>query len=128
MNVIPKLKKLKPPRRWGGRKTIARLLATRSCLLFPTFKQAVVLLMVTLNIASAAIRNETPAYRYRKLQSLHSFQFLNAQRIKPNEIHPQLTEVYGEPCLDVKNVYKWCREFSAGAGLYHKEICVEFFH
>jgi len=40
--------------------------------------------------------------------------FLNAKGVKPIEIHHQLTEVYGESCMDVKNVHKWCREFTAG--------------
>jgi len=40
--------------------------------------------------------------------------FLNAKGVKPIKIHRQLTEVYGESCMDVKNVRKWCREFTAG--------------
>ncbi|XP_029657317.1 uncharacterized protein LOC115231436 [Octopus sinensis] len=47
--------------------------------------------------------------------------FLNAKGIKPIEIHRQLTEVYDEWCMDVKNVGKWCREFAAGCTEIHDE-------
>lgn len=47
--------------------------------------------------------------------------FLNAKGVKPIEIHRQLTEVYGESCMDVKNVRKWCREFTAGRTEIHDE-------
>ena len=47
--------------------------------------------------------------------------FLNAKGVKPIEIHRQLTEGYGESCMDVKNVRKWCREFTAGRTEIHDE-------
>jgi len=47
--------------------------------------------------------------------------FLNAKGVKPIEIHCQLTEVYGESCMDVKNVRKWCREFTADRTEIHDE-------
>jgi len=47
--------------------------------------------------------------------------FLNAKGVKPFEIHRPLTEVYGESCIDVKNVHKWCREFTAGRTEIHDE-------
>ena len=47
--------------------------------------------------------------------------FLNAKGVKPIEIHRQLTEVDGESCTDVKNVRKWCREFTAGRTEIHDE-------
>ncbi|UYV63250.1 hypothetical protein LAZ67_2003551 [Cordylochernes scorpioides] len=37
------------------------------------------------------------------------------------EIHRQLVEVYGEMCMDVKNVRKGCREFSEGRENVHDE-------
>jgi hypothetical protein len=39
---------------------------------------------------------------------------LHAKIISPIEIHHQSEEVYGEKCMDVKNVRKWGREFSVG--------------
>lgn len=39
--------------------------------------------------------------------------FLNAKGVKLIEIY-QLREVYGQSCMEVKNVCKWCREFTAG--------------
>lgn len=36
--------------------------------------------------------------------------FLSAKGPQPIEIHLQLVEVYGESCLDVKNVRKGCRQ------------------
>jgi len=47
--------------------------------------------------------------------------FLNAKCVKPIEIHRQLMEVYGDSCKDVKNVCKWCREFTAGHTEIHDE-------
>lgn len=42
--------------------------------------------------------------------------FLNAlfhefreKGIQPIEIHRQLAEMYGEKCMDIKNVRKWCK-------------------
>ncbi|KAJ8958100.1 hypothetical protein NQ318_006028 [Aromia moschata] len=46
---------------------------------------------------------------------------LNAEKVSPIEIHYQLVEVYGEKCMDVKNVRKWCREFSEGRENVHDE-------
>ncbi|GLV40064.1 hypothetical protein CBL_02949 [Carabus blaptoides fortunei] len=40
---------------------------------------------------------------------------------RPPDIHRQLVEVYGEKCMDVKNVRKWCREFSEGRENVHDE-------
>ncbi|UYV72291.1 hypothetical protein LAZ67_9002474 [Cordylochernes scorpioides] len=37
------------------------------------------------------------------------------------EIHRQLVEVYGEKCMDIKNVRKWCREFNEGRINVHDE-------
>ena len=47
--------------------------------------------------------------------------FLNAKGVKPIEIHRQLMEVYGESCMDVKNIREWCREFTAGRTKIHDE-------
>jgi len=47
--------------------------------------------------------------------------FLNAKGVKPIEIYRQLTEVYGESYMDVKNFRKWCREFTAGRTEIHDE-------
>ncbi|KAF2890947.1 hypothetical protein ILUMI_15226, partial [Ignelater luminosus] len=40
--------------------------------------------------------------------------FLNEKGVKLIEVKHQLEEVYGKSCMDVKNVRKWCREFTAG--------------
>ncbi|UYV84185.1 hypothetical protein LAZ67_X001466 [Cordylochernes scorpioides] len=32
-------------------------------------------------------------------------------RVPPIEINRQLVEVYGEKCMEVKNVRKWCQSF-----------------
>ncbi|UYV62545.1 OGG1 [Cordylochernes scorpioides] len=47
--------------------------------------------------------------------------FLNAKNNSPVEIHRQLVEVYGEKCMDIKNVRKWCREFNEGRINVHDE-------
>lgn len=47
--------------------------------------------------------------------------FLNAKKLQPVEIHRQLQEVYGESCISVQHVRKWCREFSNGRTDIHDE-------
>ncbi|UYV70239.1 hypothetical protein LAZ67_7002260 [Cordylochernes scorpioides] len=47
--------------------------------------------------------------------------FLNAKNNSPLEIHRQLVEVYGEKCMDIKNVQKWCRKFNEGRMNVHDE-------
>lgn len=47
--------------------------------------------------------------------------FLNEKGVKPIENHRQLTEVYGETCMDVNNVRKWCRKFTAGRLKIHNK-------
>lgn len=47
--------------------------------------------------------------------------FLNAKKVSPIDIYRQLVEVYGEKCMDIKNVRKWCREFSEGRKNVHDE-------
>ncbi|UYV68231.1 hypothetical protein LAZ67_5003531 [Cordylochernes scorpioides] len=47
--------------------------------------------------------------------------FLSAKNNSPVEIHRQLVEVYGEKCMDIKNVRKWCREFNEGRINVHDE-------
>ncbi|UYV80314.1 hypothetical protein LAZ67_18002373 [Cordylochernes scorpioides] len=42
-------------------------------------------------------------------------------RLQPVEIPRQLVEVYGEKCMDIKNVRKWCREFNEGRINVHDE-------
>ena len=49
-------------------------------------------------------------------------QFLNAKGNTPTEIDHQLTEVYGETCMDIKNIRKWCREFPFGRWKTNREI------
>ncbi|UYV74122.1 hypothetical protein LAZ67_11002179 [Cordylochernes scorpioides] len=47
--------------------------------------------------------------------------FLNAKNNSSVEIHLQLVEVYGEKCMDIKNVRKWSREFNEGRINVHDE-------
>ena len=47
--------------------------------------------------------------------------FLNVKVNTPIEIHHQLTEVYGESCMDIKSIRKWCREFTFGRTEFHDE-------
>jgi transposase len=39
------------------------------------------------------------------------------------DIHSQLCEVYGEKCMSVQHVRKWCREFKYGHIDVHDEQC-----
>jgi len=47
--------------------------------------------------------------------------FLNAKGIPPVDIHRQLMQVYGDKCMYVQNVLKWCWEFSDGRKKVHDE-------
>ena len=47
--------------------------------------------------------------------------FLHAKKLKAVEIHKQLIEIYGETCISVQHVRKWCREFSKGRTDIHDE-------
>ena len=47
--------------------------------------------------------------------------FLCAKDTTPIEIYRQLCEVYGQQCMDIKNVRKWCREFKNGRTDVHDE-------
>jgi len=64
---------------------------------------------------------ELPLAAPAKCEVRAVIRFLNAKGVNPIEIHRQLTEVYGESCMDVKNVRKWCREFPAGRTEIHVE-------
>ena len=67
------------------------------------------------------LRMELPLRVTAKCEVRAVIRFLNAKGTEPIEIHRQLTEVYGESCMDVKNVRKWCREFAAGRTEIHDE-------
>lgn len=45
----------------------------------------------------------------------------HSKKVPPIEIHRQLVEVYGEKCIDVKNVRKWCRKFSGSRENVHND-------
>lgn len=64
---------------------------------------------------------ELPLNATAKCEVRAVIRFLNAKGVEPIEIHRQLTEVYGQSCMDVKNVRKWCREFTAGRTEIHDE-------
>lgn len=64
---------------------------------------------------------ELPITKTAKCEIRAVIWFLNAKGTKPIEIHRQLVEVYGESCMDIKNVRKWCREFESGRTVIHDE-------
>ena len=64
---------------------------------------------------------ELPITKTAKCEIRAVIRFLNAKGTKPIEIHRQLVEVYGESCMDIKNVRKWCREFESGRTAIHDE-------
>ena len=47
--------------------------------------------------------------------------FLNAKGVSPIDIHRQLTEVYGDKCIAVQHVRKWCRKFTGCCTEIHDE-------
>jgi len=64
---------------------------------------------------------ELPLSSPAKCELRSVIRFLNAKKNSPVEIHRQLVEVYGEKCMDIKNVRKWCREFNEGRINVHDE-------
>ncbi|UYV71056.1 hypothetical protein LAZ67_8001560, partial [Cordylochernes scorpioides] len=57
---------------------------------------------------------ELPLSSPAKCELRSVIRFLNAKNNSPVLIHRQEVEVYGEKCMDIKNVRKWCREFNEG--------------
>ncbi|GBL93465.1 hypothetical protein AVEN_59668-1 [Araneus ventricosus] len=47
--------------------------------------------------------------------------FLNANNVKPAEIHRQLVEIYGENVITDRMVRKWVRQFNDGCTNVHDE-------
>jgi len=48
--------------------------------------------------------------------------FFYAERLAPFDSHRKLKQVFGQNCMDVKNVRKWCRQFASGReNVHHKE-------
>ncbi|UYV64397.1 hypothetical protein LAZ67_3000524 [Cordylochernes scorpioides] len=64
---------------------------------------------------------ELPLSSPAKCELRSVIRFLNAKNNSPVEIHRQLVEVYGEKCMDIKNVRKWCWEFNEGRISVHDE-------
>ncbi|UYV66463.1 hypothetical protein LAZ67_4001752 [Cordylochernes scorpioides] len=64
---------------------------------------------------------ELPLSSPAKCELRSVIRFLNAKNNSPVEIHRQLVEVYGEKCMDIKNVRKWCRDFNEGRINVHDE-------
>jgi hypothetical protein len=64
---------------------------------------------------------EFPIAVFTRCEIRSVIRFLNARRVPPIEIHRQLTQVYGEDCIAVQHVRKWCREFSGGRTKIHDE-------
>ncbi|UYV81055.1 hypothetical protein LAZ67_19002666 [Cordylochernes scorpioides] len=75
----------------------------------------------TLSRCLAAFAMELPLSSPAKCELRSVIRFLNAKNNSPVEIHRQLVEVYGEKCMDIKNVRKWCREFNEGRINVHDE-------
>ncbi|UYV76099.1 hypothetical protein LAZ67_13002518 [Cordylochernes scorpioides] len=64
---------------------------------------------------------ELPLSSPTKCELRSVIRFLNAKNNSPVKIHRQLVEVYGEKCMDIKNVREWCREFNEGRINVHDE-------
>lgn len=85
----------------------------------PIPRQACVHLAGMLSLGLIAIENGAPVERYCQVQSSCCFHFLNVKGAELIKIHHQLMEVYEESCMDVKNVCKWCRDFTLGRTEIH---------
>lgn len=97
--VIPKVRS---PKSWGWRETICTAICyTVVIVATSTHKQIGACLAGMLSLGLASIEN--------------------GGLVEPIQIHYQLTEMYGESCMDVKSVRKWCREFRTGRTEIHYE-------
>ena len=74
-----------------------------------------------LSLGLAAFCNGGPAEHYCKVRSLCSYSVFEQKGNTPIGIYHQLTEVYGKSCMDVENIWKWCREFAFGCTEIHDE-------
>ena len=45
--------------------------------------------------------------------------FLQAENVRPSEIHQRLVAVYGEHVMNVDSVRKWCTMFTNGRTVVH---------
>ena len=99
-----------------------RLLATVMRVLLPPLShsiQAYAHRDWMLSLGLAAFCNGVPTEHYREVHAI--IRFLKAKGNTPIEIHYQLTEVYGESCMEIKNIRKWCREFAFGYTQIHDD-------
>lgn len=65
--------------------------------------------LLVVNIGSASVRDRGLA----KCELYFIIRFLNAKTVAPSKFHHQSTEMYGEKSMDMKNIQKWCSEFSS---------------
>ena len=72
-----------------------------------------------LSFGLADFCNGAPDENYREVRTV--IRPFNAKGITPIEIHHQLNEVYGESCMDIKNIQKWCLEFAFRCTEIHDE-------
>ncbi|UYV65316.1 hypothetical protein LAZ67_3003930 [Cordylochernes scorpioides] len=75
----------------------------------------------TRSLSGSRSRWSFPLSSPAKCELRSVIRFLNAKNNSPVEIHRQLVEVYGEKCMDIKNVRKWCWEFNEGRINVHDE-------
>ncbi|XP_042905906.1 protein GVQW3-like [Parasteatoda tepidariorum] len=57
---------------------------------------------------------ELPFVSHARCELRSVIRFLCTKNVPPMVIHSQLCEVYGEKCMSVQHVRKWCREFKDG--------------
>jgi hypothetical protein len=79
-------------------------------------------LSATLSLGLGVVRDGAPTRFSRQVRiTLCDSFFFCAKNTAPVDIHSQLCEVYGEKCMSVQHVGKWCREFKDGRTDVHDE-------
>ena len=73
----------------------------------------------TLSLGTAAVRDGRDDRRFLQVRGV--IRFLHHNGTSPVEIHRQLISAYGPNVMDIKNVRKWCSEFSGGRTNVHDE-------
>lgn len=67
----------------------------------------------------SAAATSIPVYAQCELRAV--IRFLHSTGETPISIHRKLCQTYGTSCMSLKNVRKWCREFSGGRTEVHDE-------
>jgi hypothetical protein len=96
--------------------------ATLACSLVPPLPVSIPASCLRCSVlAWKPLEMELPLASPARYELRSVIRFLCAKNTAPVDIHSQLCEVYGEKCMSIQHVRKWCREFKDGRTDVHDE-------